>query len=451
MKSFSLSLFLLWAPVFSALAQLATQPMVGHVGLRDARIWLQSEVPGDMSIECWPSDASPTPSTLIRSTTREARPQSGHTAIVEVGGLLPGTLYRFRVLMDGSPVTAGFEEEWLSFTTQPLWQYRSDPPEFTVAIGSCSYINEPAFDRPGKSYGGGYEIFQTIADQSPDLMLWLGDNVYFREVDWGSRSGMVHRYSHLRALPEMQALLGCCPHYAIWDDHDFGPNDADGSWIHKDWAAQTFADFWPNPSQGLPDLDGQGITTAFSFMDIDFFLLDNRTFRVNPDNQSREPQALGKAQIDWLMSALQFSKAPFKVVALGGQMLSDYAMYENMAQFPAERTSILERIEAEGIEGVVFLSGDRHSSELSALTLDNGHAILDFTCSALTSGTYDHSAEPNHNRVEGTSVGVRNYGTLTFRGERTAREMILRTFDAAGNLLWERSCSSDDLNGVNGR
>jgi len=368
-----------------------------------------------------------------------------NTATFNLGGLEPGTSYSFRILINGQEVTQGIDVSALRFETQPLWQYRTDPPEFTIAVGSCSYINETAYDRPGTPYGGGYGIFNTIAESDPDLMIWLGDNVYFREVDWGSKSGMHHRYSHMRKLPELQELLGACPHVAIWDDHDYGPNDADGSWIHKDWAAEAFRNFWPNPSQGLPDADGKGITGGFSFMDVEVFLLDNRTFRVNPDNLTRTPQMMGNAQLDWLISALQFSQAPFKLVAIGGQVVSDFAEYENMARFEEERNELLRRIDEENIQGVVFLTGDRHSSELSQLTLPGGRTVLDFTCSALTSGAYDHSGEPNHNRIEGTSIGIRNYGTLSFGGPLDNRVMTIRTMDGEGNLLWERKFAASDL------
>ena len=256
---------------------------------------------------------------------------------------------------------------------------------------------------------------------------------------------MQHRYSHLRAVPELQRLLGTCPHYAIWDDHDYGPNDSDGSWVHKDWAAQTFGEFWPNPSHGLPDMGGQGITGMFPFHDVDFFLLDNRTFRVNQDNVTTPPQVLGKEQVDWLIQALQYSKAPFKVIAVGGQFLSDFAEYENMALYAEERDGLLKRLEKEDIRGVVFLSGDRHSTELSELTLSNGRKVLDFTCSALTSSTYDHHSEPNTRRVDGTMVIERNFGTLEFSGPRTERVLTIRTHAADGSLLWERSYRADEL------
>ena len=439
-----LSFFLLSLASTGA-AQLACQPMVGHVGMRDARIWIQSAAPCQAALVCWADSMGNAPTEVVVAAEQDLSREHAHTATFDLGGLQPGTDYRFQVLINDERVVDGIDTTLQRFSTQPLWQYRFDPPPFKVALGSCVFINEPEFDRPGRPYGGGYEIFDGIANLQPDLMLWLGDNVYFREVDFSSRSGMQHRYSHLRRLPELQKLLGSCPHYALWDDHDYGPNDSDGSWIHKDWAATTFGEFWANPSQGLPALQNQGVTTSFQFHDVDFFLLDNRSFRVNHDNVTQQPQVLGPEQVNWLIQALQYSRAPFKVIAIGGQFLSDFAEYENMALYPEERDGILDRIAAEDIRGVDFLSGDRHNSELTELQGADGKKVLDFTCSALTSGTYDHSDEPNTRRVPGTMVGTRNFGTLEVEGPRKERVMTIRTHSANGDVIWERVYKASDL------
>ena len=186
-----------------------------------------------------------------------------------------------------------------------------------------------------------------MADEQPDMMLWLGDNIYLREVDFQSYEGFVHRYTHARQTPEMRRLLQTCPNYAIWDDHDFGPNDSDGSWVHADWSRDSFEAFWSNPSYGLPEAP-RCVSTAFRFVDMEFFLLDNRTYRVNHQNKTNAPQVLGQDQIDWLIQALQKSRAPYKFVCVGGQVLNDAAVYENVSQFPSERQQILERLEARG-------------------------------------------------------------------------------------------------------
>ena len=35
-----------------------------------------------------------------------------------------------------------------------------DPPDLKIALGSCAFINEEKYDRPGDPYGGNYEIFE---------------------------------------------------------------------------------------------------------------------------------------------------------------------------------------------------------------------------------------------------------------------------------------------------
>ncbi len=46
-------------------------------------------------------------------------------------------------------------------------------------------------------------------------MIWLGDNIYYREADWPNERAMRRRWEHARALPEMQPLLVTVHNYAI--------------------------------------------------------------------------------------------------------------------------------------------------------------------------------------------------------------------------------------------
>jgi alkaline phosphatase D len=59
--------------------------------------------------------------------------------------------------------------------------------------GSCAYINQPEYDLAGKPYGGDYNIFTNMAEQKADIMLWLVDNLYLREPDWNTWSGIIKR------------------------------------------------------------------------------------------------------------------------------------------------------------------------------------------------------------------------------------------------------------------
>ncbi|MBK6541343.1 MAG: alkaline phosphatase family protein [Flavobacteriales bacterium] len=404
-------------------------PMVGHCDMLEATIWLQCKGPCTAQLEYWKEGR---PDSLLRTPLQASSADRAHAMDFRMDQVVPATTYEYRVVLDDKPLDLG---EPLRFRTQPLWKFRNDPPDFTMATGSCTYVNEPAYDRPGKPYGAGYGIFDAIAAKRPDLMLWLGDNIYLREPDWGSRTGFLHRYTHTRSLPEMQHLLRSTANYAIWDDHDFGPNDADGSFVNAAFAKETFDLFWPNPGCGIPEAP-HGITTAFSHADVDFFLLDDRTYRIPPDVVSSTPTLLGGPQQDWLIRALKYSDASFKVVALGGQFLSTASVFENYATFPAERQRLIDRITQEGITGVVFLTGDRHFTELSHLVLPNGAWILDLTSSPLTSGPYV-TKEENALRVPGTLVTERGFATLSFSGPKAQRVLTVRAHNTKGEQLWE--------------
>ena len=68
-----------------------------------------------------------------------------------------------------------------------------------------------------------------------------------------------------------------------------------------------------------------------------------------------------------MINALSYSEAPFKFIAIGGQVLSSGAVYENYANYPEERKYLLDKIREAKIEGVIFLDGDRHHSVLSKM------------------------------------------------------------------------------------
>lgn len=408
-------------------------PMLGHVDMLAATVWMQCHGPCAARMEYWKASS---PDSVMRTPVQDSDPSQAHCFDFDLDGLVPGTEYRYRPIVNGKAALA----EPLTFRTQTLWKHRTDPPAFTVALGSCTYVNEPAYDRPGTPYGGGYGIFDAIAAKQPDAMLWLGDNIYLREPDWGTRSGYLHRYTHTRSLPEMQRLLRTGAHYAIWDDHDYGPNDADGSWIHGDMALAFFDLFWPNPTCGAPGV--KGAITSFSHADVDFFLLDNRSHRVPGNMSTSAPGMLGDAQVDWLIRALKYSDAAFKVVAVGSQVLNSAAIDETYATMGAERERLLKRIEDEGLRNVIFLTGDRHFTELSSVQLKDGRTLYDLTCSPLTSGVHKPK-EVNANRVGGTLVEQRNFATLSFSGVRKERVMTMRVFDGEGQLLWERAIQEE--------
>ncbi len=413
-------------------------PMVGYSTMQEVLLWVQTSENANVHFEYYEMD---NPKIRFKTDQKETVKKSGYVAKLIADEVLPGKKYNYEIFINDLKVERGYKME---FQAQELWKWRTDPPDVNFVIGSCSYVNEPQFDRPGKPYGSNFEIFNSINKKSPDFMLWLGDNTYLRESDWNSRTGFIKRYSHTRALSELQPLLASTHNYATWDDHDYGPNNSDGSFWLKETASEIFKLFWGNPNYNITGKGG--ITGFFQWSDLDFFLMDNRYHRTSNNNFTGDRQILGKDQIDWLINALTFSQATFKFIAIGGQVLSSGAVYENYANYPEERKYLLDKIREAKIEGVIFLDGDRHHTVLSKMQeAKNVYPLYDLTCSSLTAGTNDDDESYNVYSLKETLVSVNNFGVLNVTGPMENRELIIKIFDKDGQELWKKSIKANDL------
>ncbi|WP_299365655.1 alkaline phosphatase [Winogradskyella sp.] len=416
---------------FISIAQndlLQSGPMVGYSDFREVLIWVQTKASAKVKIEYKATDQQKSYFTESVVTSKD----NDFIAKLFPSQVDYGKTYTYKLYINDSYVPRDYK---LEFKTQPLWQWRTDPPDFSFAIGSCFYANEPKDDRPGKGYGDGYEIFDNILQKDPDFMVWLGDNIYLRTPDFLTERGIRHRHRHVRATPELQPLLGSVHHYAIWDDHDYGPNDSDVSYVNKDITEKAFNDYWGNLNTDAAKVGG--ITSHFLWNDVEFFMMDNRYHR-DPNRQKTPNKAyLGEAQLDWLIKALTSSKATFKVVCIGGQTISDAAVYENYATYPEEREALIERLHKEKIEGVVFMSGDRHHTELSRLDRAEAYPLIDITCSPLTSGVHKPRDEGNTLQVEGKTFYERNFGLINVTGPRTDRKLVLTIYNQKGEKVWD--------------
>ncbi len=416
---------------------LQSGPMVGYCDFREALLWVQTNAPAKVHFEYWDKA---NPSKKFRTNSVQTKKESAFTAKCIADSVLNDLKYDYSLFINDEIVSFDYP---LEFQTQQFWAYRKDPPNFKLVFGSGSFINDSAHDRAGKPYGGEYHIFQTIHKFKPDFMIWGGDNIYLRESDANTKTGIQYRYTLTRSLPEMQALLASTAHYAIWDDHDFGPNDSDRGFFNKSQTLEEFKNFWGNPSFGINN--NPGTATMFSWGDIDFFLLDNRYYR-SPNNVKTEKKTqLGAEQLQWLFDNLAYSNAPFKVIVIGGQFLNPLVAYENYSTFPEERDYIIKKITDEKISGVVFLTGDRHFSELTKLDRVGTYPLYDFTASAFTSGNHGGPPENNSLRVDGTFFNKRNFGVVEFSGKRKERVMTFKVIDANGNQIWEKQFKESEL------
>ncbi len=441
MKKIGFILLFIWiqSSVWAQSELLQSGPMVGYSTMREVALWVQTRSEAKVHFEYWDKT---NPARRLKTDVHQTQKSSAYAVTILADRLEPGRTYAYELIINGKKIDRPYPME---FKSQLLWQGRTDPPTFSFALGSCAYVNDSIYDRPGKPYGGGYEIFVSIAKAKPDFMVWGGDNVYLREADYDSRTGIFYRYTHARSLPELQPLLASVHHYAIWDDHDFGPNDSDRGYPLKKITEEVFKVFWPATNYGAAT-QGEGIYSSFVWGDCQFFLLDNRFFRTpNLDKSSKNRTILGEQQMQWLLDGLTYSHATFKFIVIGGQVLNPAAYYENYATYSSEREALIRAIRLTQAKGVFFLSGDRHHTVLTKLTEAEGvYPLYDLTVSPLTSSPH-LTPETNLLAVEGTMVKERNFALLSVSGAKDNRQLKIQIMATDGRLIWEKTIAASEL------
>ena len=426
-----------FAPRAAAAPAFAGPPLAGHFTAESVRLWLQATEPAAVTLRYWPAAGDEGQGREMQVALAK---ESGNCAIVDVAGLAPGQAYRYRASIAGGNTRAGI------FRTAPA--SGGAPRDFRVYMGSCAYTE--VYTRGGNPYGANHHIFDTLAsrmqaDALPHFMLWLGDNLYLRgpsktfaaPAEYSTAAHMELRYRSVRAMLQLRNLFAATHHYAIWDDHDYGPDNADKTFELKQDSLRLFRSYWPNPAMG--SAEQPGTWCSFRQEDAEFFLLDSRWNRDAEGGPTTEEKAqFGRAQLEWLKSSLAASKARFKVVAGGSQFLSEGAG-SGWHRYPNEREAFLAWLAKEKPPGLVLLSGDRHHTAVFRREVE-GWAVHEFTCSPLTSRVSKLSnADLAHGGlVKECVVENQNYGTLEFSGQGAERRLTARCFDADGALLWTR-------------
>ncbi len=413
-------------------------PMVGYVDLMETAIWVQTKRAAEVALRYGPKDGP-----MAATNPVQAGPNNYFTAKFILTDLEPGTVFEYVVTVDGEAVSFDYP---LTFKTQTFWQWRTEPPDFQFAIGSCLFVNDPKYDRPGKGYGGNLEILGAIHAKKPDFMLWLGDTTYYREPEYYSVKRMAYRQTHTRSYPGLQPLLASTAHYAVWDDHDFGPNDSNRGYTMKAAALNLFRIFWANPSYGMPDTPG--VFFRFQWADVAFFVMDNRYYRAANGVKDPDKPYLGKAQLDWLKDNLTTSYATFKIIVVGNQVTNVHCRHEAYPRFQNEYRELMSWLRQSEVEGVLFLSGDRHFTELLKTERPGAYPLYEFTSSPLSSGVIHDLGDEKNNplRVPGALTDkVRNFGLVKVSGPREKRVLTLQTYDYQGKLLWEHVVKREEL------
>jgi alkaline phosphatase D len=451
MKKLFLFLCLVTAKLFGQSPLLVSGPMLGYVEHQEVLIWLEvSAQTTDVQVEYWEKGKK---EQLLSVNYKGELGKAFNPIKIVLTGLKLYTTYEYDIKLNK---TKEFFNHPLNFTTKKnwgQWNQKEDPENFSFLLGSCLYINEKGYDRDDTNpYGTDPGMLQNLANMQSDFMLWLGDNVYLREPDFSSAYGIERRYSMNRRNENLQKLIGTRANYATWDDHDYGPNDANCSYDMKQVSLNCFKNYWGNKTYG--EADNEGVYGKFSVNDADFFLLDDRYYRYNdnyPDsiNGKINPgkKFLGARQMEWLKNQLLNSGGTFKIIVCGSQVLNPINTKECFNHYSAEYTELIDFIKQSRISGILFLSGDRHFTELIKKEEKDFYPLYDFTCSALTSTPYKPKGKELENpfRVTGSFITVNNFGKITVTGERANRELKIQVYNAKAEDVFNYSIKASEL------
>ena len=103
-------------------------------------------------------------------------------------------------------------------------------------------------------------------------------------------------------------------------------------------------------------------------------------------------------------------------------------------------------LEDHRINGVLFLTGDRHHSEIIKVDRPGNDSLSDSTVSPLTSGTHKFGDAEKNNpyRIFGLDE-KQNYGKFTLSGKRGERRLTVEFLGVKGEKLGEWSINEKEL------
>jgi alkaline phosphatase D len=308
-----------------------------------------------------------------------------------------------------------------------------------ILFGSCAHQDK---EMP---------ILKAVLDDQRDAFVFLGDNIY---GDTENMSELKAKYERLGNNILFQKLRATTPIFAIWDDHDYGENDAGKEYKFKAESKQIMLDFWqvPQDSERRAHKDGlygsytigQGEQSVRLIMpDLRYERDDLKSVGALKYHTVRKAKKMGpyqksagsmlsQAQWKWLEEELK-KPEPIKIIASSLQVLADFTGWEAWANFDDKRR-LIALIQKLQVDGVLFVSGDTHWGEISKLSEGLAYPLWDITSSGLTEEWKDVS--PNKNRVSPATANV-NYGFIDITWSDNPN-IIFGLKDIDGNVVVQK-------------
>lgn len=343
-------------------------PLVGHTTPTSTALWMYAKRDAKVVAIYRNSTGGDEQLATFSAIEKPAGEIEGAVYKLTIDGLKRDTRYDYRVVIDGKESP----EHVASFKTAPA---EGKASKFRIAVTSCMKFGQPQ------------HAWNLLLAEKPDMHVTLGDTHY---ADKTNPSVQWRHHLRYRAVPEFAVVIRSVPTYAMWDDHDYGPNNSDGTAKGKENSLAGWAQIWANPLSGTDETPGAFY--SYTWGEVEIFIVDGRYHR-SPDNHKddSEKRMLGDAQFAWLMDGLKNSKAKFKVIA-SGSTLHD-SKNDGWRIYTFSRHRLLDAIKTNKIGGVLYMSGDVHRSHIRV---------------------HDESDRVGYPLVEVVSSGVANSKTRSF-------------------------------------
>ncbi len=419
-------------PNLFAGGSLASGPMQGHTTPTATKIWIM--VKGAESASITLTDTATNDMHISKIFTEGKAAYEDYVALVfDFNNLIAGKVYKMVVMVDSQEYKIDRLYRTARTNMADTYRFLVTSCALHVPVG-LRWLHPGIEDR----------VYKHAVKTEADFNLWIGDYLYYFPKNYNTEARMEKIWVKTRLRRKIGNYTENIPQYSIWDDHEYGSNDAIGSFPYKKKSLELFTKYWPNPAYGTPETPG--CFFKFDYLDSEFFMLDDRYHRTMPTDSN--PTMLGEGQLAWFKEGLKQSKAVFKFVAIGSQVFNQVSTHECYWQYTKELGELMQFIKNEKISGVVFLTGDRHHSELMKTDLEVGYPIYEFTSSGITSfrrRTRRTAESVNPSRVQGTLADFQNYGRVTITGTAGERVCILEIFNKRGKKVWEYSINQNEL------
>ncbi len=345
-------------------------------------------------------------------------------------------------------------EEPVADVQTPLQRVAPLVPMPSAALSQTAPITRLAFGSCLKQEDD-QSIWSIVGAVDPDVFLFIGDNVYGDVYDGDDALPELRQaYFDLAQSEAFSAFRGSTPLMVTWDDHDFGLNDAGGSFPLKYGAEAIFEEAWALPATD-PRRQRDGVYHSQIIgppgQRVQIILLDTRFFRSDlmPTDERNAPgkeryvpdldptkTMLGEAQYEWLLEEL-LKPADVRIIASSIQVIAEGHGWEAWRTLPQERQKLYDVISSSGAERVVLLSGDRHSGALYKTDEALTYPLYEITSSSLNapSSTWrkesgETRVEPGPNRLGSMEYDV-NFGVVDIDWEQRFIRLDLRGADGS--------------------